>query len=171
METYKQNPTQNYTGHGWEGKLHQSNLSTKEIAQAFRLTLKHRYPECKFSVTQEVFSGGASISIRLMEAPYDVFSTPDKRKAEEVARFPMTPEDILTRWSRIKENGHNEVNQFYIEEDYILNDKGREIMTFCKKLMDSYNYDDSDAMIDYFSTNFYENIGVGKWNKSFKIKQ
>ena len=35
----------------------------------------------------------------------------------------------------------------------------------------SYNYDDSDSMTDYFDTNFYLSVYVGKWDKPFKIVQ
>ena len=35
------------------------------------------------------------------------------------------------------------------------------------KFMNGYNYDDSDAMIDYFDTNFYMNLAIGKWDKPF----
>lgn len=35
--------------------------------------------------------------------------------------------------------------------------------------MQSYNYDDSDAMIDYFDCNFYSSFNIGKWNKGFKV--
>ena len=35
-------------------------------------------------------------------------------------------------------------------------------------LVNSYNYDDSDGMIDYFDTNFYMHLNVGKWDKPYK---
>lgn len=35
--------------------------------------------------------------------------------------------------------------------------------------MQSFNFDDSDSMIDYFHCNFYESFDIGKWNKGFKV--
>ena len=35
--------------------------------------------------------------------------------------------------------------------------------------MESYNYDDSDSMIDYCDCNFYSSFDIGKWNKPFRI--
>lgn len=40
---------------------------------------------------------------------------------------------------------------------YALNDKGSEIYKTVKTLYDSYNYDRSDSMTDYFDENFYVN--------------
>lgn len=37
------------------------------------------------------------------------------------------------------------------------------------KFMQSYNFDDSDSMIDYFHCNFYSSFNIGKWNKSFRV--
>lgn len=166
----KEKPRFNYSGYGWEGKLYDDNLSMKEIAERIRFILKKQYPECKFSVVKNVYSGGASINISLMSAPYEVFSTPNQEKAEEVARIPLSAEDVMNRWQSTFDKKHSQINQFYIDEDYMLNNKGKEIMKFAKDVTVAYNFNDSDAMTDYFHTNFYEHLAIGKWDKPFQIK-
>lgn len=42
------------------------------------------------------------------------------------------------------------------------------VMEHVKAFISSYNYDDSDGMIDYFDRNFYDWYHIGKWDKPFK---
>lgn len=42
------------------------------------------------------------------------------------------------------------------------------VMELVKSFISSYNYDDSDGMIDYFDRNFYDWYHIGKWDKPFK---
>lgn len=39
-------------------------------------------------------------------------------------------------------------------------DEGRELQNKLKKIVDAYNYDDSDVMTDYFSTRFYSHVDI-----------
>lgn len=54
-----------------------------------------------------------------------------------------------------------------------LNEKANTMMQIIQDYVNSYNYDNSDAMTDYFDTNFYTHFGIGKWGntgyKSIKI--
>src|SRR5699024_7860683 len=47
--------------------------------------------------------------------------------------------------------------------------EAKAMMTDVVELINSYRYDDSDGMIDYFDTNFYYDVSVGKWDKPFKV--
>ena len=51
-----------------------------------------------------------------------------------------------------------------------LTDKGIEIMNKAQEIINSYNYDDSDAMTDYFDTKFYFTLEIGKYNKDYQVK-
>ena len=133
---------QNYTGRGWEGKNYDNNLSTKEITKIVRQRLKKEFSECKFSVRYKSFAGGSSISCTLVSAPFDVFT-----------------EDL--------KDGYIQVNHFYIEKENILTDKAKEVLKKVTDMFTSFNYNDSDAQIDYFSTNFYFHLEVGQWDKPF----
>lgn len=105
----------------------------KDIAKLIRKELKKEYPNCKFSITIQRYSGGQSLNIDLMECNFEVF------KKDKDGRF---------------------------FKNYT--DESKEILSNVKNLVNQYNYDDSDGMIDYFNTNFYLHLNIGKWNKPFR---
>ena len=82
------------------------------------------------------------ISVALMEAPYQVFVDESKT--------------------------HIDLNQYTWIRNRLV-PEAKEMMTDVVELINSYRYDDSDGMIDYFSTNFYFDVSVGKWDKPFKV--
>ena len=51
----------------------------------------------------------------------------------------------------------------------VLTKQAWDIMEYAAKLANGYNFDDSDGMIDYFHTNFYLHIEIGRWDKPFQI--
>lgn len=77
-----------------------------------------------------------------------------------------------TKWS-VTTAGYNSVNVYLVSAPYE-NAKGCEnmrewaekspelsaILDYAKKLLQSYNYDDSDSMTDYFDVNFYETVNI-----------
>ena len=72
-----------------------------------------------------------------------------------------------------------QLNHYHIEEDYqgrwnsncvhLTPEAGR-VFNKVVEIMRRDHWDHSDAQIDYFSTNFYLGITVGKWNRNFVIK-
>ena len=50
----------------------------------------------------------------------------------------------------------------------ILTKEAWETMADVMKQANRYNYDDSDGMIDYFSTKFYLHLEIGRWDKPFE---
>lgn len=133
-----------YTQNGWEGTNYDRTLSTKDIAARIREYAKQAWPTYRFSVTTQYFSGGSSISITLTEGPEEVLIDPTDEKYIQVNHYNIEKEDRLTEAAR-----------------HILSD----VYSFAI----SYNYDDSDGMIDYHDTNFYLDINVGRWDKPFKV--
>ena len=140
-------PIANYTQHASEGKEYKNYRYTdiREIAKIIRKRLKKDCPKCKFSVTISRYAGGQSMDISLMSGPFDGFN------------------------SKNKDRGHAQINQYSLEDskDSILSKEALEIMIKAYKIANSYNYDDSDSMIDYFDTNFYLHLNIGKWDKDF----
>ena len=130
-----------YTENGWEGSKYDPQLSLKDIAKNIRAYVKETYPNCKFSVTTE---RGRVMTVALMEAPQAVF----------VPEF---------------ENGYEQLNPFTLDKDKTLSEYGRLLMSDVNTQVQSYKYDDSDAMRDYFSTNFYHQVHIGKWDRDFKV--
>ena len=53
-----------------------------------------------------------------------------------------------------------DINQYHIDKEDMLNDDGKEIVRVANRVIRAFNYDDSNAMVDYFDTNFYYNLKV-----------
>jgi hypothetical protein len=157
-----------YTQGAWKGAMFDRNLDIKEIAERIKHFCKKQYPTCKFSITIQRYSGGQAMHLALMGAPFDIFATP------EIEKVPFSffggVERGLEYWKDSITRGHHQVNSYHLKDDFYLNEKGKEIMRFLIDATNVYNYDDSDAQIDYFNTNFYTHFAVGKWDKPFTIK-
>lgn len=129
-----------YNEYRWKGKNYKGQMRG-EIVEIVRSWLKDSYPLYQFSVTQ---NGYRSINIYLIKADFEAFT---------------------------KESGyiHKEINPYHIEKDTSLTERAREVMRNVYDFVMSYNYDNSDAMTDYFDTNFYLTLGdattsLTRWN-------
>ncbi len=163
-----------YTENGWEGSRYDSSLSTTDISKIIKNYCKEKYPTWKFSVTSKYFSGGSEILICVMEAPVDIFD-------REYFKLPVS--DDKSTWSYGERRDCWDMEKMTAENSYYmqlysisdkenhpyLNEIGYATLKDVYDFMQSYNYDDSDSMIDYFSCEFYSFICIGKWNKGFRI--
>jgi len=131
----------NYTENAWQGQNYNPRLTTKEIAGLIRKQLKKEFPECKFSVRYKSFSGGSEINVSLMAAKFKVFN-------------------IGT--------GYLQVNHYWLDKQKELTPEAVKVLKRVTKIVNSYNYDDSDPQIDYFNTNFYFMLEIGKWDRFFE---
>lgn len=154
-----------YTENGWEGSRYDSSLSTTDISKIVKNYCKEKYPTWKFSVTSKYFSGGSEISIYVMEAPVDIFDRDYFKLPADRRRDYWDIENMTAK------NSYNmQIHIIYGRENYpYLNDIGYLVLKDVFDFMQSYNYDDSDGMIDYFSVHFYSSIDIGKWDKGFRI--
>lgn len=53
-----------------------------------------------------------------------------------------------------------DINHYHIDTEDMLTDDGKEIVRVANRVIRAFNYDDSNAMVDYFDTNFYYNLKV-----------
>lgn len=163
-----------YTENGWEGSRYNQDLSTTDISKIIKNYCKEKYPTWKFSVTSKYFSGGSEILICVMEAPIDIFDRVYFSLPLSQNKFGWSACERRDCWHIEK---MTEENSYYMqlhsmrekENHPYLNEIGYTALKDVYDFMQSYNYDDSDSMIDYFSVNFYSSIYIGKWNKGFKI--
>ena len=144
-ETAREYRRKFYTANGWEGSRYDFNLSTTEIAARVREYTKTKWPQYKFSVRTEYYSGGSSIHLKLVSGPEKAF------KEGATQTYISTMENVRGFKKELTEIVYNVMNDVC---DY----------------MQSYNYDDSDGMIDYFNTNFYSEVYIGAWNKPYEVK-
>ena len=135
-----------YTANGWAGENYSVYRTTKEITALIRDGIKQMYPLTKWSVSFHSYSGGSTIRVMLMEAPYNVFR-----------------ED-----ADIKFNSYD-LNQYHLDKETNLTEQALDMFQKVNALIRSYHFSDCDGMIDYFDVNFWYDISIGKWDKPFKV--
>ena len=128
-----------YNEYRWRGRNY-NGQNFSEIVDIIRSWLKNTYPGCKFSVRKNNYN---SIYVNLIKADFEPFKAGSG----------------LVKHS---------VNHYHIDSDNHLNARGKEVMKNITDFVMSYNYDNSDIMTDYFDTNFYFNLSIGKSDKPFE---
>lgn len=158
------------TNYKFQGSKYDDNLGIKEIAQLVRKDLKAKYPKCKFSVTIKRYAGGQSMNVSLTESDFNPFNTPDENliPLSKISGY-NTVKDVMESWKKTIDNGHHGINEYYINDDFILSEKGKEVSKDIREIVSAYNFDDSDSMSDYFHVNFYSHLSIGSWVKPLKI--
>lgn len=183
-----------YTGGGWEGTKYDSKLSTKEIAKNITDYSKKEFPDVKLSRKTD-YNG---VDIHVMSSDKDLYvsaSDIDKMSDKQVSDTIGSSVGGYTRLDEwLDKNGRKTANNTFTandERDYLkeelsnyksrkgdnvvgnewyLSDYGKKVISGLNKEMNSYNYDDSDGMVDYFNTNFYGYVHIGKWDKPYESK-
>ena len=182
-----------YTGGGWEGNKYDSKLSTKEIAKNINDYSKKEFPDVKISRKTD-YNG---IDVHVMSSGKDLYTNDsdiDKMSDKQVSD---TIRDSVGGYTRmddwLNDNNRKGANGTFTskdERDYLkeqlktyksrkdttvngnewyLSDYGKKVISGLNKEMNSYNFDDSDGMVDYFNTNFYGYVHIGKWDKPYEV--
>lgn len=183
-----------YTGGGWQGTKYDSKLTTKEIAKTVQDDLKKNYPGVKISRKTDY----NSIDINIMSSDKDLYKTSfdidkmDDKTVSDTIRDSIGGYTRMDDWLN-KNNRKNDKGTYTVKDqkDYLkeeletyrnrqgsrvsggewyLSDYGKEVVGSLNKNLNSYNYDDSDGMVDYFDTNFYGGVQIGKWDKPFVVE-
>lgn len=137
-----------YTANGWAGSNYDSKLSTKEIAAKVRSFAKKNFPRFKFSITSKWSMYTDSLYIEVKEGVCIPFIE-DSRCAE---RGYMSTMNTVKGW----------------EKD--LTPEMFKVLDAVTTYANSFRYDDSDSMQDYFDTNFYLSIKVSDEYKVIEPK-
>jgi len=130
-----------YNEYRWEGSRYDRSLSLSEICKKIKDYAAKRFPTCKFSVRKD---GYRSIDISLMSGDFNAYAT-DKDRELNYRSYNHYHSDINTEFSS----------------------RCNEVLRLVSEYAESYNYDNSDIMTDYFDVNFYLNVSVGKFNKAY----
>lgn len=170
-----------YSAYGWEGSRYDSNLSLKEIAKIVRNYTKEKYPTFKFSVRTSYASMCQELHVELKEAPHDIYMTVDDLRSYGLEYYPIFSDGTQAEYSQYKEDislmmrrwrdrdiftfdcwSEEDIYNTYaaLTEDQLhffglLKEDISEILKDVDSFVNSYNYDDSDSMTDYFNVNFY----------------
>lgn len=182
-----------YTGGGWEGVNSHQNLSTSEEAKAITDAMKKKHPDVKISRRTENYAGGSSIHFSVMSSDKDLFvsdSDIDKMNYSDLEQ--VTRSNNFNWWAKDNVPGYNENRSYSIDDvrryakedlanskqrdiqsvtgnEWYLNDYGKQVMKDLNKEANSYTYDDSDGMIDYFNHGTYMWVNIGKWDKPYQV--
>ena len=155
-----------YREQGWTGERYSNDLSMADLAVIFRAYVKKHWPQCRFSVTRKHYD---SFYIALMQAPFspwcdledpEVKWEIERRKQENPYYDPEHP----------MKKGNKQINHYHIESDLLLSPAAKTLFKDICAFVQSYNFDYSDSQTDYFHTNFYLNLEIGRWNKPFVQK-
>lgn len=122
-----------FTPHTIGSKYRQyENATTKEIAKMIRNDLK-KFKGVKFSVRMEHYN---CINVRIIECSFNPY-------VDEYNVYLKTDDLQYYR------------EHFEGRRSKIYNGAGKILLEEVTKVFNAYNYDDSDSMTDYFSTNYY----------------
>lgn len=130
-----------YTQNGWSGSNYDSKLSTKKIASKVRSYAKKNFPGFKFSVCSEWSMYADSLRIKLVGGPCDPFLV----------------------GTRSGDRGY--MSTTGVNMDYWKNELTPEVFAALYAVTtyaSSFRYDDSDAMEDYFDTNFRISVNIDR---------
>lgn len=122
------------------GSNYDGNLGLSDICKKIKEFAAKRFPKCKFSVRKD---GWRSIEIALMSGDFDAY----KEECESDGRS---------------------YNHHHPNSNKALTERCIEVLDTVSEFAESFNYDNSDIMTDYFDVNFYLNVSVGKFNHSYE---
>jgi len=135
-------------------------VDVKDIAKKVRKQLKAEYPECKWSVRIQRYSGGQSLDVYLIGAPFTIFAKDKTINGYDNGGYAqLNKYQLLDRYP----NDEGICNGHYLTK------KAWNVLKRACEIMDADNWDKSDLMTDYFNVNYYSGISIGKWNKDFEL--
>lgn len=130
-----------YTQNGWSGSNYDHNLSTKNIAAKVRTYAKNKFPDFKFYIRYKWNLYADVLYIELKSGT----CIPFVEESRSAQRGYMSTMSGIRDWEK---------DELTPEVFTVLDD----VTTYAN----SFRYNDSDGMIDYFDTNFYLDISVSK---------
>lgn len=149
------------------------SLGTKEIAKRLRKEFKV-FKGNKFSVRMESFSGGSSITVALMKADrkmvMDFDSIPEDRLTDQY-NYNYTEKDLKT----LQGKSYFQLNDHTIRQEFglswcngvFLTYQGHKLLEKIVAIVDSYHRVESDIQTDYYNTNFFFHLQLGRYDKPF----
>lgn len=159
-ETAQSTRSEFYTANGWKGERYEAGRSLKEIAQLVRAYVKEFFPDYRFSVRTHYASMCQKLLIDMKEAPAAIFKTYEEMTEEDIHNCiriaTRNSEWRLTSWT--KDEAKAELERIWSTRGTsykCLTDRTRATVKAVDEYVNSFNYNDSDAMIDYFDVNFY----------------
>jgi len=152
------------------------SLGTKGIAKRIRGELKTELPGSKFSVRIELYSGGSSITVALVEADRKMLMDFDSIPEERLHRYlhdRYTIDELRVAQSRdYHQLGESAFYHYQKYEDHwnngaFLTFQGYTYLKRVCQIVEAYHRVDSDIQRDIYNTNFFFHLQLGKYDKPF----
>ncbi len=137
-----------YTPYYSEGVNYNSakDLSITEIAKLIKKELEIRYEDWKFSVTTDSFSGGRSVTVKVLNTPHNPYS-------DKFIEYMKNDEVVWHEYNRDARFGERE--SYY-------NEAFQKDLKKIESISNQYNFNDSDSSTDYFHVSYYDHVGVNE---------
>jgi len=152
-----------------------TSLGIKETTRRIREQLKKDFEDCTFSVSFETYSGGGTIKVALMKSKTKIirdFKDVSERALDKLGDHCYKVEQV----KGLQEKKYHQLTQYHLKDEYepddwnngvFLTKEAHELLVKVNQIIRQYRYDNSDPQTDYFDTNFYYDIHIGKWDKDF----
>ena len=191
MDKFTVKKSEGYGGCRWDGSNAHKHLYGADLSKAIREAFK----ECKIkgvTVRAKTYTGGQSITISIKTTEQDFISFEEYKKEcmkrMDFERFNYYYDENRNHyyWTKLYDMPREKSEHLYemaIKNTYETYIKGRQLnehffdkyecfsesfkvkLNMIKKVVDSFNYDDSNAMIDYFDRGFYESYEIKPMKK------
>lgn len=130
------------------GAKYNRDLSTTEIAKLVRTDIKAAMkagtlPKAKYSVRTEYYSGGSSLYVTISKVEEPRFFLYNPARLEHEVR---TPHATLGP-----------------DAQMLYSSVATALLKNVEALVNAYNHNGSDIMVDYFDVKFYEHVTFGDW--------
>ncbi len=158
-ETADSTRSEFYTAYGWKGSKHDWSRSTKEVASLIRTYVKEIYPTYKFSIRYSHASMCSEIHIELKEAPHGLYKNYDELTKDDINNIhrQLRANHLFNKDSWFDHELKTAILEAWDKSDFykVYNDGTSAVIEDVNREVNSYNYNDCDAMTDYFHVDFY----------------
>lgn len=143
--------------------------TSTELTAEIRGDLKQAFPECKFSVTKKSYSGGRSITVALMAAPFQPLISYLDTTGLEPGESPIPSHYQVNEYTLGEDDAdYYRQGDNFVNNGILITPKARALLRQVRKIANKRNWDNSNSQIDYFDVNFYLHMEVGAgYNKPF----
>lgn len=167
----------------WDGFKSDKHLYGAELSAAIRAEIKAAGIKGA-SVSCKTFSGGQEVVVKVKAQESDYISfeefykgfsyndlplwiTVDGRSVFHEEFITMCDGDGYEKYMPVaarqvydSERGEIDINYYHISKYKAFSDSMRDKLSMINKILDTFHYDDSNSMVDYFDTNFYRCITI-----------
>ncbi len=128
------------------------------IAKEVKQELNKHYPQCKWSIRIERFSGGRSLKVTLLAAPFEAFARDKDCAGNEVRGY-----------AQLNQYQFHSPDDEFINNGSYLTKEAWDCMADAYRIAGRDNWNKSDSQADYFDVNYWLHLQIGNWDKPFAV--